>query len=290
MGCARWLAIPAAWVAAIAAVAAAGPPLPHDIERPAAYLADVDGSVVASHAIVERRQPASLAKLAGALVALRQSRSQPGLLDSHVAVSARAAAARGTRLGLAAGDRARAGDLLAAMLVGSANDACLALAEHLAGSGIAFVERMNALAAGLRMRDTRFADPCGFDDPAQYTTAADMLLLARAAIADQSLLRIVRSARARVLLVGDARALELANTNHLLHAYSGAFGLKTGYTRRAGRCIIAAARRGSSVAIVVILGGKDRWSASVALLDHALDRVSPVPRIQDPAVIGAPDR
>jgi D-alanyl-D-alanine carboxypeptidase (penicillin-binding protein 5/6) len=271
------------------AAAAASAWLPDGTKAPAAYVVASEDRVLASHAPRALRQPASLAKLAGALVMLDAERERPGLLNQTAIVSARAASTDGTRLGLRKEERVAVSALLAAMLVGSANDACLTLAEHLAGSAERFVRLMNARARALGMKDTRFVDPCGFDRAGQHTTAADMLRLGRAALADPTILRIVEQPFVRVVVDDGARVLSARNTNALLGRYDGAFGVKTGHTREAGPCLIAAARRGTAVVLVVVLGSRDRWPVTVALFDEAFDRLTGYPRVRGRATIGEPD-
>ncbi len=263
--------------------------LPEGAELPAAYIVASGAQVIDSRAPSYRRQPASLAKLAGALVMLETARKQPATLDAIATVSKQASAANGTRLGLRAGDRVAIRDLLAAMLVRSANDACLALAEHLSGSGAKFTERMNALALRLKMADTRFADPCGFDQPGQHTTAADLLRLARAALSEPAILAIVEQDHVRVVTRNGGRTMSARSTNALLGRYEGVFGLKTGYTRQAGPSLIAAARRGDTTVIVVILGSRQRWPVTVALLDQAFEKMTGYPSVRSRTVIGEPD-
>lgn len=262
------------------------PWLPDGIARPAAYVAASRDSILLSHRADDRRQPASLSKLVAALVTLEEEGARPGLLRTEARVSRRAAAAEGTRAGLRAGERWTGQDLLTAMLVASANDACLALAEHVSGSGERFVDAMNRLAQTLRMNDTRFVDPCGFDRPGQHTTANDLLAVARAVLETPELLRIAGLPSARIV---GGRALRLHATNALLGRYEGAFGLKTGYTRQAGPCLIATAGQGSSVAIVVVLGAQDRWPFTVALLDETLERLTGFPRVRSRVTFGEPD-
>lgn len=271
------------------APAVAANALPEGAAQPVAYLVASGDRILDSRAPYARRQPASLAKLAGALVILGAAAEDPAVMSTAVTISKRAAASSGTRLGLRPGEQVAAGDLFASMLIGSANDACLALAEHVAGSGAKFVQRMNALARRLKMADTRFVDPCGFDQPGQHTTAADMLRIAYAALAAPEIMRIVEEPAVRIVTRDSHRTLVALNTNALLGRYSGAFGLKTGYTQQAGQCLIAAARRGSTVVIVVILGGKDRWRVTVALLDAAFDSLTGYPRVRGRSTIGEPD-
>ncbi|MGZ5698934.1 MAG: D-alanyl-D-alanine carboxypeptidase family protein, partial [Usitatibacter sp.] len=224
------------------------------------------------------RQPASLAKLAAALVVLEAAAARHGLLDGAVVVSASAARAPRTRLGLNAGERVRAADLLAGMVIGSANDACYALAEYVAGSRQAFVRRMNRLARRLSMGATRFGDACGFDEPRQRTTAADLLLLADAALASEALALLARTNRHRFTTLGEAREIEVRSTNPLLDSYPGVVGLKTGFTVGAGPCLILVAREGVTTVTVVLLDAPDRWPLGVSLLDWSFDLASGVRR------------
>ena len=231
----------------------------------AAYAVEVDGTLRFAHAPDVRRAPASLTKLLTALVLL-ESRFDA---ERVLVVSARAAAMPGARLGLATGDRLRAGDALAAMLVASANDACIALVEDAAPSMAQFARRMNEHAARLGMRRSHFEHPCGFDRPRQHSTARDLLHLARAALAVPLLRQLAALPGAQIDTL-DGRALRFASTNALLGRIDGAVGLKTGATARAGACLIAVVRRGPHTVVAVMLGARDRWYGAVALVDRAV--------------------
>ena len=226
----------------------------------------VDGVVRwAGHADTAR-QPASLAKVLTALVLL-ESGWQP---DALVSISARAAGVDGSRLGLRTGERAPARQLLEAALVPSANDACMALAEHAGGGDLqAFVARMNARAAALGMQHSHFMHPCGLDDPAQYTTPNDLLRLAEAAMRVPEFARIV-ALRAGEVRTDRGRRLAFRSSNALLDRYEGADGLKTGQTRLAGKCVIAHVRRQGREVYVVLLGAPNRWWMTAMLIDEAL--------------------
>ena len=263
--------------------------MPEGAQLPAAYAVEANGRVLLSHDEGVKRQPASLAKLAAALVTLEAAQVDPALLQAPARVSARAARTGGTRLGLRSGDRLSVSALLAAMLVGSKNDACIALAERVAGNTKTFVERMNHLATRIGMSDTRFADPCGFDHPGQHTTARDLLILARRALAEPLIVDTVGQSAVRIATLDDRREFVVRNTNALLGRYHGVFGLKTGFTRDAGPCLIAAVQRGPSVVLAVVLGGEDRWPVTVALLDEAFDRLTGFPRVGSRSTIGEPD-
>lgn len=229
----------------------------------AAYLVIVDGAVRWEHRADAARAPASLSKLMTALLVVDE-----GGLDDAVTVSARAARARGARLGLHPGDRVAAHGLLAAMLVGSANDACYALAER-RGSIAAFVARMNARAAALELHATRFADPCGFDAQGQRSTARDLARLAQFFMQRPQLAALVAR---REVEVADAagRRRRVKNSNVLLEHFPGTIGVKTGETRRAGRNLIALAVRDGRRVLLVMLGARDRWWDAHAILERAL--------------------
>ena len=209
-----------------------------------------------------RLPPASLAKLMSALIVLER-----GKLDEAVPVSAAAARAGGARMGLRAGEKFTARDLLAAMVVRSANDACRALADHVAAD---FVALMNARAAALGLSDTRYADPCGHDRDGQYTSAADLARLAEAVAAHPEYLRLARLPRIRVASAA-GRRFTLASTNALIGRYEGAIGLKTGYTSGAGHCLVALAERDGVRVLVVMLNSPNRWWNAVGLLDRAFE-------------------
>lgn len=211
------------------------------------------------------RRPASLTKLMTALVLLEDARWSPA---AEVTVSARAARETGSRAGLAAGDRARAGELLAATLVGSSNDACHALAEHAAGTERAFVARMNARAAALGLAATRFQNACGHDAKDHHASARDLLRLARAALAHPELRRLAALGEATVT-TGAGRVLRVRTTNPLLGRLRGATGLKSGYTPGAGRCAVAVAERDGVEVVVVLLDASDRWWAAAGLVEAA---------------------
>jgi len=231
----------------------------------AAYLVLVDGAVRWEHRAHAPRAPASLSKLMSALLV-----EEEGGLDELVTVGARAARARGARLGLHPEDRVPARGLLAAMLVGSANDACYALAGR-RGSLAAFVARMNARAAALGLSATRFADPCGFDHDRQHSTARDLARLAQAFMGRPLLAAIVAQ---REIEVADAagRRRRVKSSNVMLEHVPGTIGVKTGETRRAGRNLIALAERDGRRVLLVMLGARDRWWDAHAILERALAR------------------
>lgn len=254
-------------LASVAATTANSHAAPVDLfpRAAASYLVVVNGQRRWARAPDTRRPVASLAKLLAALVWLDGESDS----DHVVTVSPRAARVEGVRLGLRPGERVRAGDLLGATLVASSNDACLALAEHHAGSVATFVERMNLRAAALGLHDSRFEHPCGLDRPGQFSTANDLWRLAQAALATPALAKWVAQPRGE-LRTQQGRRLRYRSSNLLLGRFDGATGLKTGTTSRAGPCLIAAAQRRGHTALVVLLDAADRWTTAAILLEEAL--------------------
>ncbi len=258
----RHLFVAALFVASVApAVAGVTDPFPYEA---ASYLVAVDGKTAWARHPDLRLPPASLTKVMTALLVIERGR-----LDEVVTVSRAAAAQTGTRLGLVPGDRMRVAELLAATLLVSANDAACALAEHMAGSERRFVERMNARAAALGMRDTHFANAAGHDGKGHYATARDLALLAEAALKDAIFSELVAVVRMTVRTADRKRAFTLENKNEMVGRYRGVVGVKTGYTQAAGPCLIALAERGRTRVLLVMLNAPNRWWDGVAMLDGA---------------------
>lgn len=238
----------------------------------AAYLVLADGKPLwAAHADVPLPS-ASLTKLMTALVVVE---SAPA--EAIVTVSRTASRATGARMGLIEGARLAVRDLLAGLLLRSGNDACMALAEHVAGSEARFVERMNARARAWGLAATRFANACGFDAPGHLASANDLAVLAQRLLAVPDLARLV--ALDKLVVTGtDGRRYALASTNLLFGVVPGLAGVKTGYTARAGHCLVAYAKRNGREVMVVLLRGSDRWWDAVAMLEQAFDPTLIPPR------------
>ena len=222
-----------------------------------------DGALLWAGQPDARLAPASLAKLRTALMALER-----GKLDDTVTVGKGVLKATGTRIGLKPGERVLAGDLLAATIVRSANDACRSLAEHLGPSVEEFVSKMNARAAALELKNTHFMDPCGHDRERQYASAADLAVLAEQVMRHAEYMRLAGLAKVKFKSL-DGRAFSLRNTNALIGRYPGAIGLKTGYTPGAGNCLVVLAERDGVRVLAVLLNAPNRWWNAVGLLDRA---------------------
>ena len=247
-----------------AAATASAPALPDpypDIAR--AYWVEVDGRPLWAGHPDARLPLASLTKLMTALLVAEQ-----GDLDAAVTIDRAAAAETGARIGLRAGERFRAQDLLSAMLVRSANDACHALADWQAGDQARFVARMNARAAQLGLHDTHFTDACGHDAAMQVSSVRDLATLARQAMRAPAIAAAV-ARRDLVLTSLAGRRRPLRTTNALLGGLRGARGIKTGYTPAAGRCLVALVERDGVEVLAVLLHAPDRWWDSAGLIELA---------------------
>lgn len=228
------------------------------------YVLARDGQTLWQHEPAARLPAASLVKLLTALVLLETDWSN----ERWIKISAQAAGVEPTRLGLRSGEQLRAGAALAAMLMHSANDACFALVEQASPTVAVFVARLNAYAAKLGMQNSNFIDPCGFDAAGQYSTAIDLLKLAQTAHQHKLIAELVASPKA-TLTTRDGRVIEFSNTNQLLGRLNGTIGLKTGYTQRAGQCLIALVRRGNHEVWLVMLGGTQRWWLAHGMIEQA---------------------
>jgi len=261
------LALALAAAPAVAAATADQIPDPFPAVSAASYLVAVDGRERWGRAPDVARRPASLTKIMTALLLLEE-RWDP---DAVLTVSARAAGEGGARLGLRAGEQLTARDALRAMLIGSANDACLALAEHAAGSEAAFVARMNRRAAALGLAASRFDNACGHDGPRQRSSARDLAALTRAALALPEFRLTVGAARVTLSTRG-GRRFDLPSHNPLVGRVEGVRGVKTGWTPGAGKCLVVLAERGGREVLVVLLGAPDRFWNAAGLVDLAFEQ------------------
>jgi len=173
-----------------------------------------------------------------------------------------------TRMGLRAGERLTVRELLYGLFLNSGNDAAVTLAEA-AMPRATFMALMNAKAAQLGLVDTHFVNPIGLDDPGQYTSAAD---LARMSIELTTRFPVIAAIASTPSLTLPATATHhayaLYNLNQLIRTYPGATGLKTGWTGRAGGCLIATATRGGRHLLVVVMGSPSIFSEAALLLDY----------------------
>jgi D-alanyl-D-alanine carboxypeptidase (penicillin-binding protein 5/6) len=232
-----------------------------------AYLVQVGGTTVWTHQPDQKLPPASITKIMTALLTLERAN-----LNEVVTVPQSVKDETGSRMHLRPGDRMRVRDLLAAMLIESANDAAHVLAVHVGGSEARFAALMNARAVQLGMKNTHFTNSAGHHDPAHYTTANDLVRLTESALARPMFRELVSKVRYEVSTVDGKRNFKLVNSNKLLPKYEGMVGVKTGYTPEAGRCLVALAERNGVEVLIVLLRAKDRWNLATRMLDSAFQR------------------
>ena len=217
---------------------------------------------IASHRAEVRLPMASTTKLMTALLVVENT--EP---DEVVVISRRAAATGHKQIGVRRGEQWQVEELLEAVMVVSANDAAVALAEHIGGDVAGFVTRMNERAAQLGLSETQYANPHGLDAPGHYTTARDLLTLARV-VMDHPRLSTLAS-RPEASIVGlDGRSSQWDSTNELLESYPGSVGVKTGWTTPAKDVLVAAADREGRRVYAVVLGAADANTSAATLLDH----------------------
>jgi len=255
----------------LATVAGADVPEPRDLfgKVAAAYLVKVDGREVWARNPDRPLPPGSLTKMMTALLVLERAD-----LGQVATVSREASRETGTRLGLAPGDRMSVIELLGAALLGSANDACHALADHVAGSEKRFVSLMNARAREMGLSNTRFANACGHDDPGLYSTARDLARLAETAMGNPVFAKMSGLVEGEISTADGGKTFLLENRNLLIGSYPGAKGVKTGFTGRAGKCLAAFAERDGKRVLLVLLNAPDRWWKAGPILDAAFDHGS----------------
>ena len=184
-----------------------------------------------------------------------------GDLDRIVTVPPEAVGVEGSSMYLRSGERLTVRDLLYGMMLRSGNDAAVALAVCTCGSVERFAQEMNRRAQELGMRDSHFVNPNGLDAEEHYSTARDLSVLAAAAMENEDFRSVVST---RSITVGER---VLSNHNKLLWRYEGAVGVKTGYTRAAGRILVSAAERDGRRLIAVTVSDPDDWRDHTALLD-----------------------
>lgn len=223
------------------------------------------------------RPVASTTKIMTALLALEAAQERG---DPLVDITQEMVAVEGSSMGLQAGDSISLTGLAAGMLLASGNDAANAAALYLDGSLESFAARMNQRAAALGMEDTHFVTPSGLDgEDAQglghLSTAYDMALLARAALEDQAFRQLCSSPSLAVEFAEPVKRVTYTNHNKLLAQYQGCVGVKTGFTKEAGRCLVSAAERDGALLIAVTLNAPNDWQDHAALLDYGFSQVEP---------------
>lgn len=243
--------------------------MPVQVNAKSAILIDsATGKVLMSMNENEKLYPASVTKIMSMLLVTEAIDSGKIALSDTVTASPDAIAKGGSQIWLKEGETMTVDDLLKATAIGSANDACTALADHIAGSEAGFVVMMNDRAKELGMENTFFENCTGLDDTTEnhLTTAYDIALMSRELISHERITNYT-TVWMDTLRGGET---ELVNTNKLVRFYQGTTGLKTGTTSKAGHCLCATAKRGETHLIAVVLGSensKDRFEGAKAMLN-----------------------
>lgn len=229
------------------------------------------GRILLSHNEREPLPMASTTKVMTALLAIEN-----GNLSDPVTASRNAFGVPGTSIYLSLGETLTLENMLYGLMLASGNDAAVAIAEHIGGSIGDFCSMMTARAAELGCESTVFLTPHGLPCDGHYTTAYDLALIAREAMTHDIFRQIVSTSRASIPWEGRSYDRVLNNKNRLLTSYEGATGIKTGYTRKAGRCLVFGAEREGMEIIGVVLNCYDWFDEAERLLDMAFDRYDSV--------------
>lgn len=212
---------------------------------------------------------ASTTKIMTALVALENSE-----LDESVSIDDSAIGTEGSSAYLRHGDVLTMEELLYALMLASANDAAVAIACHVGGGIDGFADMMNERATALGLSDTHFTNPHGLDDEEHYTTARELALIAAEALKNESFRKI--SSTYKKSFITEERSRTYVNHNKLLNSYDGAIGMKTGFTKKSGRCLVGAAERDGLTFITVTLDAPSDWSDHKKMLDLGYDTLEKI--------------
>lgn len=244
------------------------------ITAPSAVLMETSsGKILFEKNPHEQRPCASITKVMTMLLVCEAIGNGKLSLDDTITASAHAASMGGSDIWLEEGETMSADDMIKATVVASANDAAVALAEHLCGSEEVFVEKMNEKASQLGMKDTVFKNCNGLDEDGHITSAYDVAVMSRELMKHEMIFDYTS------IWLDNLRdgKTQIVNTNKLLKTYNGITGLKTGTTNDAGCCMSASAKRGDMNLVAVVLGcnsGKERFSDAAALLDYGFANFS----------------
>lgn len=225
------------------------------------------GEILLSHNAHQPLPMASTTKVMTCLIALEQ-----GNLDDIVTVSRNAYGVPGTSIYLSEGEKISLRDLLYGLMLASGNDAAVAIAEHIGGDVDTFCKMMTARSKELGCEDSVFLSPNGLPTNGHHTTAYDLALIAREAMNYAFFRELVSTKRASIPWEGRNYHRILNNKNRLLSDYEGATGIKTGYTKAAGRCLVFGAKRGDLEVIGVVLNCPDWFNEAERLMDMGFDK------------------
>lgn len=223
------------------------------------------GSILYGKNENEKRKLASTTKIMTAIIVIENAN-----LNDIVTVSSKAAATGGSRLGLHTNNTISVLDLLYGLMLCSGNDAAVALAEHVGGDLASFADLMNKKCDSLGLAATHFVTPHGLDNDEHFTSPSELAIITDYALKNKTFSTIVGTKKRTVSISGHPK--NLSNTNELLGNLNGVYGVKTGFTNGANRCLVTAVKRGNMDLICIVLGAdtkKDRTKDSIALIEYS---------------------
>ena len=232
------------------------------------YVPEIDKFIYSNNS--DQRLPmASTTKIMTALIALEECKG-----DEVVVIDDESVGIEGSSAYLRAGDELTMEELTYALLLQSANDAAVAIARHIGGSIEAFSDIMNERARALGLSDTHFENPHGLDSSEHYTTAHDLAKIAAAALENPKFKEIASTYKKS--FVTEERSRTYVNHNKLLNMYDGCVGVKTGFTKKSGRCLVGAAERDGLTLISVTLDAPSDWADHKNMLDYGYERLEKI--------------
>ncbi len=224
------------------------------------------GKIIYSKNAAEKRPMASTTKIMTALVALEESD-----ISKTVEISPDAVGIEGSSIYLYPNENLTLEDLVYALMLESANDAAAAIAIEVGGSLDSFADMMNEKANEIGLVNTHFTNPHGLDDQEHYTTAEELAIIAAVAMKNEKFRSVVSTHKKTIPLNGTEGVRLLINHNKMLKNYEDSIGIKTGYTKKSGRCLVSAANRDGVELICVTLNAPDDWRDHKTMLDYGFE-------------------
>ena len=212
---------------------------------------------------------ASTTKIMTALCAIENSQ-----LDKKITVNPAAVGVEGSSIYLKNGERLTIRELVYGLMLSSGNDAAVAIAYAVSGSIESFAELMNKTAGKIGVKNTHFVNPNGLDAEGHYTTAYDLAQISAYAMKNEEFRKIVSTYRTTISYEGQGYDRQLKNHNKLLKMYDGCIGVKTGFTKKSGRCLVSAAEKNGVTLVAVTLKAPDDWNDHINMLNYGFERVT----------------
>lgn len=242
------------------------------VSAESAVLIDLESrAVLFEHNMNKRLGMASTTKIMTALIAAERAE-----LSALVQIPDEAIGVEGSSIYLVRGEALTMEELLLALLLQSANDAATAIAIAVAGSVESFADMMNERANQMGLKNTHFTNPHGLYDEEHYTTAYDLAIISAHALENETIAKIFSTYKATLPMSSECQKRVLVNHNKLLKLYRGAIGVKTGFTKKTGRCLVSAAERNGLSLVAVTLNAPDDWRDHMSMLDFGFDNFESV--------------